>query len=113
METTCIMCPVGCSLSVKKDKNGKISVSGNNCPRGVIYGEKELVSPERMVTTVKKYKNGTISLKLDKPISKNLIQKCLKEIANCKEPSNIKIGDELLHGVCSTNCNVIVTNINL
>ena len=113
MEITCIMCPVGCSLNVEKDKDGKIVVSGNSCPRGAIYGEKEITSPERMVTTVKKFKNGTITLKLDKPISKNLVEKCLKEIALCKEPNNIKVGEILLHNVCSTNCNVIVTSVNL
>lgn len=113
MELTCIMCPVGCTLKVEKDKSGKIVVSGNNCPRGAIYGEKEVTSPERMITTIKKYKTGTISLKLDRPISKKLIEKCLKEIARCKEPENIKVGGELLHNVCNSGCNVVVTNINL
>ena len=113
MELTCIMCPVGCSLQVNKDKTGKIVVSGNNCPRGAIYGEKEVTSPERMVTTVKKYKTGTISLKLDKPISKKLIEKCLKEIARFKEPENIKVGEILIPNVCSTDCSVIVTSVNL
>ena len=113
MEITCIMCPVGCSLNVIKNKNGKITVSGNSCPRGAIYGEREVTSPERMVTTVKKYKNGTISLKLSKPISKNLIEDCLKQIASCLEPKNVKIGDILIKNVCDTDCNVIVTNVNL
>ena len=113
MELTCIMCPVGCTLNVTKDRTGKIVVSGNNCPRGAIYGEKEVTSPERMVTTVKRYKTGTISLKLNRPISKKLIQACLREIAKCKEPNDIKIGDELIHNVCNTDCSVIVTNVNL
>lgn len=112
MEFTCIMCPVGCSLKVEKDKNGKITVSGNNCPRGAIYGEKEATCPERMITTVKKYKKGTISLKLSKPISKNLIEDCLKQIAVIPEPKNIKAGDTLIKNICNTDCDVIVTNIN-
>ena len=113
MEITCIMCPVGCSLNVQKDKSGKIVVSGNNCPRGAIYGEREVTNPERMVTTIKKYKSGTISLKLSKPISKNLIEKCLIEIEALKEPKKIEIGEILIHNVCKTDCDVIVTNINL
>ena len=113
MEFTCIMCPVGCSLTVTKNKDGKISVSGNSCPRGAIFGEKEATSPERMVTTVKRYKTGTISLRLNKPISKNLVENCLKEISNFIEPKEVKIGDVLINNVCGTDCNVIVTNINL
>ena len=112
MEFTCIMCPKGCSLKVEKDKEGKVTVSGNSCPRGAIYGERELISPERMVTTVKKYKNGTISLKLSKPIAKELIEECLKQIAKCPEPKSIEIGDVLIKNICSSNCDVIVTNIN-
>ena len=113
MEITCIMCPVGCTLLVEKDKTGKVVVSGNGCPRGAIYGEKETTAPECMITTVKKYKTGTISLRLNKPISKKLIEKCLKEIAKAKEPENAKVGDEFLHNVCNTDCCVIITNVNL
>ena len=113
MELTCIMCPVGCTLKVEKDSGGKVVVSGNGCPRGAIFGEKEVTAPERMITTVKQYKKGTISLKLDRPISKKLIEKCLKEIASCKQPEHIKVGDVLISNVCNTDCNVVVTNVNL
>ena len=40
MEFTCIMCPVGCHLTVTKTKNG-IVVSGNACPRGELFGKSE------------------------------------------------------------------------
>jgi len=111
MEFVCIMCPVGCNLKVEKTED-KIKVSGNSCPRGAIYGEKEATCPERMVTTIKKYKNGTISLKLSNPIAKQNVESCLKEIANCKEPKSINIGDVLIKNVLNSGCDVIVTNIN-
>ena len=113
MEITCIMCPVGCTLNVKKDASGKIVVSGNGCPRGAVYGEKEATTPERMITTVKKFKSGTISLKLDKPIDKTLIERCLREIATSPEPKSAKPGDIIIKNVCKTNCNVVVTSVNL
>lgn len=112
MEITCIMCPVGCTLNVEKNNN-EVKVTGNNCPRGEEYGKKEVTTPERMVTTVKKYKNGTISLKLSCPIKKELVDKCLKEINNQTEPKNIKVGDIFIKNVCKTKCDVVVTNINL
>lgn len=111
MQFTCIMCPVGCQLTATKI-NGKIKIEGNSCPRGAIYGEKEATHPERMITTIKKYKDGTISLKLSNPIAKELVPKCLKEIANCAEPKNIKIGEPLITGVLGTKIDVVVTNIN-
>ena len=79
MDFTCIMCPVGCNLNVTKNGN-EITVFGNGCPRGEIYGKNEITLPKRMITTIKKYKNGTISLKTSEAIDKNLIEKVLKEI---------------------------------
>lgn len=112
MEFTCIMCPVGCQLKATK-QNGKIKIEGNSCPRGVIYGEKEATHPERMVTTIKKYKSGTISLKLSNPIAKELVTDCLKAIACYPEPKSIKEGDALIKNVLNTNIDVVVTNVNL
>jgi len=111
MELTCIMCPVGCSLTVLK--NGKnIDVTGNGCPRGEIYGKNEITCPKRTVTTIKQYKNGTISLKTSTPIKKELIEKCLKEIKKFKITKNIKVGDVLISKILNTDVDIIITNIN-
>ena len=111
MEITCIMCPVGCTLTVTK-KGNEVTVKGNGCPRGEIYGKNEITTPKRMVTTIKKYKDGTISLKTSEPIDKNLVTICLKEINNAKEPKNIKPGEIFIKNILSTNVDIIVTNVN-
>jgi CxxC motif-containing protein len=49
-ELTCIVCPIGCSLSIRENADGSLAVSGNRCPRGVAYAVEELRSPKRMVT---------------------------------------------------------------
>ena len=112
MEITCIMCPVGCTLNVTK-KGKTITVNGNGCPRGEIYGKNEITTPKRMVTTIKKYKDGTISLKTSEPIDKNLVADCLKEINKTKEPKNIKTGEVFIKNILSTNVDIIVTNVNV
>lgn len=48
-ELTCIVCPRGCHLKVD-EKNG-YAVSGNGCPRGAVYGRRELMNPTRVVTS--------------------------------------------------------------
>lgn len=112
MELTCIMCPVGCTLKVEK-VNGEIVVTGNACPRGAEYGAKEIVAPERIVTTVKKYRSGTICLKTDSPIPKNLIDEILKKIAGEKVPKKINVGDIFIKNILNTTSNIVVTEINL
>lgn len=47
---TCIVCPIGCALSVEEDAAGELKLSGNRCPRGAVYAEEEIRSPKRVVT---------------------------------------------------------------
>ena len=52
METrnlTCIGCPMGCPLTVKIENGTVLSVEGNTCKRGAIYGKKEVTDPTRIV----------------------------------------------------------------
>ena len=42
---TCIVCPMGCSLTVTLEGGKVQSVSGNTCPRGAKYGEEECTHP--------------------------------------------------------------------
>lgn len=49
-ELTCIVCPLGCRLTVAEESSGAISVAGNRCPRGAVYAEEEIRSPKRVVT---------------------------------------------------------------
>ena len=40
MNTICIMCPMGCSLTIE-EIDGQVVVKGNTCKRGEIYGKEE------------------------------------------------------------------------
>ena len=41
---TCIGCPMGCPLVVTMDGGEVVSVTGNTCKRGEIYGRKEVTN---------------------------------------------------------------------
>ncbi|NLT12604.1 MAG: DUF1667 domain-containing protein [Clostridiaceae bacterium] len=47
-ELTCIVCPTGCRLRVDIDT---LTVTGNQCKRGLKYGLEELTAPRRTVTS--------------------------------------------------------------
>jgi CxxC motif-containing protein len=50
METkvmNCIMCPMGCEMTVTMDHGKFVSVKGNTCPRGAKYAEQEVTDPKR------------------------------------------------------------------
>lgn len=106
---TCIECPMGCALMVNMENGKVVSVEGNNCARGKMYAENEVVCPMRVVTsTVKTDKGVPVSVKTDKPVKKaemfNVMAKINKAV--CKLP--IKIGDVIIKNV-DGDANVVAT----
>ena len=41
-ELICIGCPLGCMLTVEMNEGAVVNVTGNTCPRGKVYAEKEV-----------------------------------------------------------------------
>lgn len=109
MKTTCILCPVGCELTVSKN-NGEIEVSGNECPRGIVFGKTEFSAPVRMLTTLIKTPQGIASVKLSKPIYKHLVLKAKNELSAMQFKA-VKVGDVVLKNICDTDADVIVTHL--
>ena len=104
---TCIVCPIGCQITVDKGV-----VSGNQCPRGLGYVESELNNPRRVLTTlVRTLSNDTpvISVKTDKAIPKELIFEVIKEIKKIIVKKSVNIGDILIENVLNTGINVVAT----
>ena len=108
---TCIICPLGCALTVKFDSEGKISdVSGNTCPRGKQYAINECTNPVRTITsTVRCEDGGVVAVKTSKPIPKDKMFEVMKEINGITAGANVRIGDVILKNVCDTDADIIAT----
>lgn len=51
----CIMCPLGCEMTVTIEDGAVTSVTGNTCPRGPKYAQDEVVAPKQ---DADKYRTG-------------------------------------------------------
>lgn len=103
-ELTCIVCPLGCNIKVEFDGKDIISVTGNTCPRGKIYAEKECVSPERIITTTMRTNTGiVIPVKTDRPVPKEKMFDVIKIINNSSAALPVSIGDVLIENVFGSN----------
>lgn len=101
---TCIVCPVGCTLEVELEGKEVVSVSGNTCPRGVLYAEAECTAPVRTVTSTVRCSDGSIlPVKTDRPIPKEKMAECMKIINNTIAPLPICIGDVIIEDVFGSN----------
>lgn len=109
-ELTCIVCPIGCQLSVTLENGAVTEVTGNTCPRGKQYAIDECVSPVRTITTTARTtEGGVIPVKTDRPIPKDLMFACMKEINSSIVTLPAHIGDIVIENLLNTGANVVVT----
>lgn len=97
---TCIICPLGCELTVQTEEKNVIDVKGNTCPRGKVYAENECTNPQRTITsTVRCSDGGLVSVKTDKPIPKEKMLECMAVINETVAELPISIGDVIVDDV--------------
>lgn len=105
---TCIVCPIGCELSVELSDKEVVSVKGNTCKRGESYAISECTYPVRTVTSTVRCKNGDmLSVKTDRPIPKDKIFECMKIINSLHPHLPISVGDVIIENVFG--CNIVST----
>lgn len=106
-EMICIMCPMGCHLTVKQDGEN-ISVTGNGCNRGVVFAKEEITCPKRVVTTSVKTAQGVKSCKTTVPVPKDMIFEVMKEIEKLRL-KRVKFGDVVIKNILNTGADVVIT----
>ena len=103
-ELTCIVCPIGCTLTVEIESGRVESVRGNTCPRGKIYAENECTNPTRTVTSTVRCSDGTmLAVKTDRAIPKEKIFACMEILNRITAKPPVKIGDVLAADVFGAN----------
>ncbi|MGL4999046.1 MAG: DUF1667 domain-containing protein [Cetobacterium sp.] len=106
----CILCPIGCHLSIDIENDYK--VTGNSCPKGEGYGKEELIAPKRVVTSIVRAYGGIhnmVPVKTDKSIPKELIFECMELLKNIKVQSPQKIGTIIFENILNTGANIVLT----
>ena len=87
MELTCIVCPMGCRITVEK-VDGRLHVSGNTCKRGEKYALQESVCPMRTLTTLVRVLGVVKGVCVDAPV---------------------KIGDVVVKNIAGTGVDLVAT----
>ena len=109
---TCIGCPMGCPLTVKLEDTEVISIEGNSCKRGAVYGKKEVTNPTRIVTTTVRVKNGNmpvVSVKTAQDIPKGKIFDCVEALRDVCVEAPVQIGDVILENAAGTGVDIVAT----
>ena len=111
IEVTCILCPVGCRLTVTEE-DGEWKVEGYGCRRGLAYGLEEAQNPSRVLITVIPVDDGelpVVPVKTSKPIPKNLLLKASKALAGLRVKAPVRLGQVIARNILDLDVNIVAT----
>ena len=109
---TCIVCPVGCEIIVRGEGETISAIEGNDCKRGESYARSEFVHPVRILTSTAKVSNSNtplVAVRSSKPIPKELLLDCMKEIRKLDLKAPVKRYDVLIPHILGTDADIVAT----
>lgn len=112
-ELICIGCPLGCMLTVEMQGSDVTNVTGNTCPRGKAYAEKEVTNPTRIVTSSVRVSGGdrvSVCCKTKNDIPKGKIFDVARALKEVVAEAPVSIGDVLVEDVAGTGVQIVATS---
>ncbi|HUT08529.1 MAG TPA: DUF1667 domain-containing protein [Candidatus Latescibacteria bacterium] len=109
---TCVLCPAGCELEVRRDDSTEVEVSGNQCDKGIPFAVEEILHPKRNLATsvpVRGTSSKMVSVRLSGPVPREMIFPILAEIARLRPEAPVNRGQVLIANVLGTGVDVIAT----
>jgi CxxC motif-containing protein len=109
---TCVLCPVGCELEVRKDEAGELEIQGNQCDKGIPFAVEEVLHPKRNLATSVPLRGTAatmVSVRLSGPVPREMIFPILAEIARLGPEAPVSRGQVLIVDVLGTGVDVIAT----
>ncbi len=107
---TCIICPMGCQLTIETEESDILSISGNTCPRGIEYAKRELTDQRRTLTSTVSVSGGELPLvpvKTAQEIPSKLLLPSMEIIRRCHISAPVKRGDIIIPDILGTGIPVI------
>jgi len=111
-EVVCILCPMGCEITVKVRDGEILEVEDAGCKRGREYSIKELKSPVRDFFTTVRVEGGRtpmLSVRSTEPVPKDMLMACAVELAKLVVPAPVNIGDIIVKDILHLGVDVIAT----
>ena len=111
-ELTCIGCPMGCLVSVELEDGAIGEISGNSCPRGKEYAEKELTHPERTVTSTIPVDGGVlymVPVKTAHDIPKDKVFEAMAQVRKTRLRAPVHAGEAVIKDIAGTGIDIIAT----
>lgn len=109
---TCIVCPIGCEITVCGEGENITSIEGYTCKRGETYARNEFIHPVRILTSTAKIRGAAeplVAVRSNKPVPKELLLDCMEEIKKLDLTAPIHRYDVLISNICNTGADIVAT----
>jgi len=106
----CISCPAGCSMEALSDGIKILSVSGNQCKKGIKFAEDEIINPIRILTTTVNINSGIVSrlpVRSKTGVPKEKVMQMAAELKKVKAATPVKMGDVILSDILASGIDII------
>lgn len=108
----CIMCPMGCEMTVTVEDGKVTDVKGNTCPRGVKYANDEITAPKRMLTSTVSIEGGLLPLLpvvSASVLPKECILDCAAYLRGITVQAPVKTGDIVVKDILGLGVDIIAS----
>lgn len=108
----CIMCPMGCEMTVTVEDGKVTDVKGNTCPRGVKYANDEITAPKRMLTSTVRIEGGLLPLLpvvSASVLPKESILDCAAYLRGVTVKAPVKTGDVVVKDILGLGVDIIAS----
>ena len=110
-EVICIMCPLGCRVTVTiDDKGNTLGVANNQCKEGEKYATAELKFPGRILTTTVLTEDSSrklLPVRTRKAIRKEQLIEVMRFLSQTKVRPPINIGQVVVQNIMGTGVDLV------
>jgi len=106
---TCISCPTGCHIEVRRGASGIEAVEGNRCAKGREFALLEVENPVRYLTTTIRVGDRLLPVRSDKPLPKGLLFDCVKVLRGLRRDPPVKLGQPIVSDILGTGVNIVAS----
>ena len=108
----CIICPLGCDITVRGEGNTVGSIEGHTCKRGEQYASEEFLAPVRILTTSVKVTNAKsplVPVRSRDPVPKELLLKCMERLRSLELKAPVGLYDVVVPNILDTGVDIVTT----
>ena len=111
-ELVCVVCPMGCNITVTMEGSEILSVKGNTCPRGEAYARQECIMPMRILTSTVKIEGAVhrvLPVITDREIPLEKMEAAMKEVREVSVNAPVQVNDIIIENIADTGANLIAS----